>query len=236
MVVQEDDCPVTRHEAPLLAKLLQVIPQEALRHELGLQRRCVAEFSDRAIGVVHRRLHRLVGHRGDLQEPVEAAVDAGQEAVKLACVHVFGRIDPEAGDAELRHVMDVGRDRLLHARAAGAEVRHALEVAVLDVVLVVVVAHAAITALVTLEVVEVLRAVERVGAEAVAAASHAHAAHWGAMVEDSVHIDADPGVPAAPHHRGKLLLIARAAREVVAHRLVAREPLTPCGVLVRGRD
>mmetsp|Transcript_102833 Transcript_102833/g.320424 ORF Transcript_102833/g.320424 Transcript_102833/m.320424 type:complete len:280 (+) Transcript_102833:1106-1945(+) len=118
-------------------------------------------------------------------------------------------------------------------RTTSAKIGHTLQVAVLHIVQVVVVADATIHALGFLRVVEVRGPVERVGAEAEGAAADAGAAHRGTMVEDRVHVDAHTCGLATLDHAHKLLLGAGAACEIVAHRLVPREPRIAGVVLVR---
>mmetsp|Transcript_46402 Transcript_46402/g.140789 ORF Transcript_46402/g.140789 Transcript_46402/m.140789 type:complete len:231 (+) Transcript_46402:789-1481(+) len=149
---------------------------------------------------------------------------------------MFCRINPDAGDADFRHAIDVGGHCLLDVRATSAQVGHAREIAELHVVLVVVVHHAAVVRVSALHVVEVPRAVDGVGTVAVLAASDAHAAPGsGHMVEDRVGVNADASGLAPPHHRSELCLIARTARQHIAYRLIARVPLVPGRVLIWGR-
>mmetsp|Transcript_48616 Transcript_48616/g.123832 ORF Transcript_48616/g.123832 Transcript_48616/m.123832 type:complete len:266 (-) Transcript_48616:56-853(-) len=83
---------------------------------------------------------------------------------------------------------------------------------------------------------EIRRGEQRVGPVAEGAATNAHPASCGAMVEDRVRIDADACGLATLHHGDELCLVARAAGQVIADWLVPCVPSISNDVLGRRGD
>mmetsp|Transcript_15882 Transcript_15882/g.43191 ORF Transcript_15882/g.43191 Transcript_15882/m.43191 type:complete len:385 (+) Transcript_15882:461-1615(+) len=234
VVVQEDHRICAGHEAPGGAKGVEILELALLEEVRGEDAR-IAKLGDLAELEVLVHTHGLPIARDDLLEAEEVPVDLGQELRELVVVHVLGAVNAEARHAKVGDVVEVGGHGLLDVVAGRAEVREAVEVAVLDVVRILVVRDAAIAACVA-AVVHVVGRVDRRRAVPVGAPGHAGPAARRDVVEDGVDVDVHAGSLAALHHVDKGALVARAAHELVGHRLVARPPGVPLDVLVGRRD
>ncbi len=162
-------------------------------------------------------------------------IDDRENVVELHLLNVFRGVDAKAGDAEPREHDQVPGDLLSDRREAGVEIGERQQFTVLNVGGVPVVVDDAPRMEVgrgeqaRIVVLRVTRAV----------APDARTGGIGHVVDDRIHINANPHRLAPLHHVRELGTRSRsAARDAVAHRLVALTPVEVWrdAVLLRRRD